>query len=66
MPSCMNTANRRFNGKCTFSIDKPGKFEYSNCNIAYYGNEEDEYSGDDPKRACGWWKQAAEPDEYHL
>ena len=34
--------------------------------IEYYGNEEDEYSGVDPKRACGWWKQAVKPDEYHL
>ena len=29
--------------------------------IEYYGSDEDEYVRECPKRACGWWKQAAEP-----
>lgn len=51
---CGSTVNGKFSGNCSFSIDKPLLFEYPNSNIAYYGNEEGEYSGGDPKRACGW------------
>ena len=52
--------------KSNFIIDKSQKNDILVYRIEYYGNDEDKYSGVDPQRACGWWKQAMKPDEYHL
>ena len=52
--------------KPNFIIDKSQKNDILFYRIEYYGNDEDKYSGRDPKRACGWWNQAVNPDEYHL
>jgi len=42
-------------------VDKRAKSGYSIHRIEYYGSDEDEYVRECPKRACGWWKQVAEP-----